>query len=80
MDALAKVATLEGVVGVYPHTVFCDAETCAVADGLRALYRDTDHLSPFGAARVSALVASAIDRSGWALAKSALTVPATRGE
>ena len=70
MLALAKIGALEGVVVVYPHTVFCDAETCAVADGLRALYTDDDHLSPFGAARVGALVRSAIDRIGWNLAES----------
>jgi hypothetical protein len=63
MATLAKISTLRDVVVVYPHTVLCNEETCAVADGLRALYADDDHLSPFGAARVSALVKSAIDRS-----------------
>jgi peptidoglycan/LPS O-acetylase OafA/YrhL len=80
MAALAKIGSLEGVIVVYPHTIFCDTETCAVADGLRAFYRDHDHLSPFGAARVSALISSAIDRSGWRLPESALPLPAVRGE
>jgi hypothetical protein len=70
MAALAKVGRLEGVVVVYPHTVLCDSETCAVADGVRALYSDDDHLSPFGAARVSALIRAAIDGAGWDVAAS----------
>src|SRR5262249_28975070 len=68
MAALAAVAALDGVAVVYPHTVLCDQETCAVADGLRALYTDSSHPSPFAAARVSALVAQAVERSGWTLA------------
>jgi peptidoglycan/LPS O-acetylase OafA/YrhL len=70
MAALGKVGTLRDVVVVYPHTVLCNEATCAVADGSRALYVDDDHLSPFGAARVSALVKSAIDRSRTEITKS----------
>lgn len=61
MQALTKVGAMDGVVVVYPHRVLCDETTCAVVEGRRALYVDDDHLSPFGAMRVSAEVVSAID-------------------
>ena len=61
LSALAKIQASGNVSVVYPHTVLCNAETCAVADGIRSLYMDDDHLSPFGSARVSWLVRSAID-------------------
>jgi SGNH domain-containing protein len=65
MKGLARIGALDGVTVAYPHTALCDLETCQVADGLRALYFDDDHLSPFGAARVSALVRGVIDGAGW---------------
>jgi peptidoglycan/LPS O-acetylase OafA/YrhL len=58
LSALAKLHGLDGVSVVYPHVALCDEQTCAVADGIRSLYIDDDHLSPFGAVRVAALTGS----------------------
>jgi peptidoglycan/LPS O-acetylase OafA/YrhL len=80
MEALARIGAIEGVAVVYPHAVLCDAETCAVADGLRALYADDDHLSPFGAARVSALIGSVIGRMGTGDMTSEAALPAKPGD
>ena len=60
LKALARMQALENVTVVYPHTVLCNADTCAVAEGNRSLYMDDDHLSPLGSARVVALIRSVI--------------------
>jgi peptidoglycan/LPS O-acetylase OafA/YrhL len=70
LEALSAVRSPGSVEVVYPHTVLCDDESCAVADGVRALYADDDHLSPFGAELVSSLIGSAIARIGWEIAGS----------
>ena len=62
LSALAKIDARKDVIVVYPHSALCDNKTCAVADGIRPLYRDDDHLSSLGAARISALIDSAISR------------------
>ncbi|HEX6000916.1 MAG TPA: acyltransferase family protein [Hyphomicrobiaceae bacterium] len=58
LSALSKLQPRPGVLVVYPHTTFCDASSCIVTDGVRPLYEDNNHLSPFGAARVSAQIAA----------------------
>jgi peptidoglycan/LPS O-acetylase OafA/YrhL len=63
LAALADVAAAGGALVLYPHTVLCDAATCAVADGLRPLYSDDDHLSPFGAERVARALAPRLLKS-----------------
>ncbi|MGE3702406.1 MAG: SGNH hydrolase domain-containing protein [Hyphomicrobiaceae bacterium] len=52
--ALGRLESL-GKVVIYPHRALCDAAACTVADGIRPLYIDDDHLSPFGSARVMPL-------------------------
>jgi peptidoglycan/LPS O-acetylase OafA/YrhL len=64
LGALAKVEALDGVSVVYPHKALCDERTCSVSDGVHSLYKDDDHLSPFGAARVVALIQAALDAGG----------------
>jgi hypothetical protein len=75
MDALSGIGALDEVIVVYPHAVLCDTETCAVTDGPRPLYADDDHLSPLGAARVSALIRSVIGHRGMGFAKSDAAMP-----
>jgi peptidoglycan/LPS O-acetylase OafA/YrhL len=75
MDALTGIGALDEVIVVYPHAVLCDTETCAVTDGPRPLYADDDHLSPLGAARVSALIRSVIGHRGMGFAKSDAAMP-----
>jgi hypothetical protein len=70
LSALERVRGMENVLVVYPHAVLCDRVTCAVADGVRSLYDDDDHLGPFGAARVSDQIASAISLASMDLAKA----------
>ena len=62
LRALAKIEARGIATVVYPHRTLCDSEACLVTDGLLSLYMDDDHLSPFGSARVAALVKSAIGR------------------
>jgi len=59
LNALRRIQTLKGVTVVYPHTVLCNSDTCGVVDGNRSLYMDDDHLSPFGSARIVAMIYSA---------------------
>jgi hypothetical protein len=70
LSALERVQAMESVLVVYPHSVLCNDATCAVAEGIQSLYEDDDHLSPFGAARVSAAIATALGLAGVGLAKS----------
>jgi peptidoglycan/LPS O-acetylase OafA/YrhL len=70
LRALGQIQTIENVTVVYPHTALCNADTCAVADGIRSLYMDDDHLSPFGSARVVAMIHSVADPKDTALTKS----------
>jgi hypothetical protein len=67
LNALSQIQTLRNSTVIYPHTVLCDAETCAVVDGRRSLYMDDDHLSPFGSARIAAMVRSVSNLKGAAL-------------
>lgn len=62
MQALTRIEALGKATVVYPHRALCDAATCAVAEAIRPLYSDDDHLSPFGAAKVMPLFARAIAR------------------
>jgi hypothetical protein len=71
LKALSQIQTIENVTVVYPHTVLCNADTCAVADGIRSLYIDDDHLSPFGAARIVAMIHSAAGLKDMVLSKHA---------
>jgi SGNH domain-containing protein len=80
LSALAKISARGEALVLYPHTVLCNNETCAVADGIKSLYMDDDHLSPFGSARVSALVRSVIGRTEKGLAKSGAITVAAPGE
>lgn len=68
--ALARIQAFDNVSVVYPDTVLCNADTCAVAVGSRSLYMDYQHLSPFGSARVTALVGSVTDPKDTALIES----------
>jgi peptidoglycan/LPS O-acetylase OafA/YrhL len=56
LEAFARMRSAAPFAIVYPHTVLCDQEVCAVADGVRPLYVDDDHLSPFGIPRVMPLI------------------------
>ncbi len=60
LEALEKIARVPGVTVVYPHAALCDAERCAVAEGLRALYVDDDHLSLLGTRRIVPAIADAV--------------------
>ena len=60
---LADVAAAGGALVLYPHTVLCDGATCAVADGVRPLDSDDDHLSAFGAQRVARALAPRLLKS-----------------
>jgi peptidoglycan/LPS O-acetylase OafA/YrhL len=80
LGALARIRTLQGVLVVYPHTALCDDTHCAVAEGMRALYADDDHVSAFGAERVIALIKPAIARIGGEIAKSNAALFATPDE
>jgi hypothetical protein len=64
LAAMHKARATGNVAVVYPHEALCDEATCAVVDGIQSLYEDDDHLSPFGSARVSALIGSALGMSG----------------
>ena len=63
LAALADVAAAGRALVLYPHTVLCDGATCAVADGVRPLYSDDDHLSAFGAERVARALAPRLLKS-----------------
>jgi peptidoglycan/LPS O-acetylase OafA/YrhL len=63
LAALGDVAAAGRALVLYPHTVLCDGATCAVADGVRPLYSDDDHLSAFGAERVARALAPRLLRS-----------------
>jgi peptidoglycan/LPS O-acetylase OafA/YrhL len=63
LAALADVAAAGHALVLYPHTVLCDGATCAVADGVRPLYSDDDHLSAFGAERVARALAPRLLKS-----------------
>ena len=76
LRALTKIATRSDASVVYPHAVLCDNETCAVADGIRSLYLDDDHLSPFGSSRVNSLIRAEVDRIHWARSGSGAMVVA----
>ena len=58
------------------RTRSCAIAICAVADGIRSLYLDDDHLSPFGSARVSALIKSVIADAQRSQARPAATITA----
>jgi hypothetical protein len=63
LAALADVAAAGRALVLYPHAVLCDGVTCAVADGVRPLYSDDDHLSAFGAERVARALAPRLLKS-----------------
>jgi peptidoglycan/LPS O-acetylase OafA/YrhL len=48
-SVFAALQARYGVTIVYPHLVLCGTATCAVARGGQPLYRDSHHLSIFGA-------------------------------
>jgi hypothetical protein len=70
LSALARLHTLQGVSVIYPHMELCDERICAVADGIRSLYSDNNHLSPFGAMRVATVAGSMLGSTGTALARA----------
>ena len=57
LAALGEIEAAGQATVLYPHTALCEGKTCAVADGVRPLYSDDDHLSPFGAERVARALA-----------------------
>ena len=63
LAALADVAAAGRALVLYPHAVLCDRVTCAVADGVRPLYSDDDHLSAFGAECVARALAPRLLKS-----------------
>jgi SGNH domain (fused to AT3 domains) len=80
LAALADVAAAGGALVLYPHTVLCDGATCAVADGVRPLDSDDDHLSAFGAERVARTLAPRLLKSlgSCRRLRFAVTAPAQR--
>ena len=52
------------VTAVYPHKVLCGKGLCDIVDGTRTLYIDTDHLSVYGAHKISTLFDSAMRAIG----------------
>lgn len=60
LPMLARAQATAGVTVLYPHTLLCDAQHCAIeADG-RALYSDNNHISTFGAKHIAALFEPAL--------------------
>jgi peptidoglycan/LPS O-acetylase OafA/YrhL len=55
----AKLQARYGVTVLYPHLALCGAATCAVARDGQPLYRDSHHLSLFGARLLVPLLAQA---------------------
>lgn len=61
--ALAPLSSSDRVTLISPSSLFCDVEIvgrCVLAREGRALYRDDDHLSRYGAQQLAAVVARAI--------------------
>jgi hypothetical protein len=52
-DVLKRAAAEHGARIVYPHELLCSAGTCAVMNPPRLLYFDDDHLTVFGAMKLS---------------------------
>jgi peptidoglycan/LPS O-acetylase OafA/YrhL len=52
LDGLGRLEALGVATVIYPHRLLCGARTCAIVEGDRPLYRDDDHLSALGSARV----------------------------
>jgi hypothetical protein len=52
LDGLGRLEALGVATVIYPHRMLCGAQTCAIVEGDRPLYRDDDHLSALGATRV----------------------------
>tara|TARA_R110002096_G_scaffold349304_1_gene542405 strand:+ start:1684 stop:3621 length:1938 start_codon:yes stop_codon:yes gene_type:complete len=58
--ALTTVESMQGVQVIYPHRLLCGSLTCAVSDGMHALYTDDDHLSAQGTGLVAPPIIRAI--------------------
>ncbi|WP_135621995.1 acyltransferase family protein [Solemya pervernicosa gill symbiont] len=59
--AMKEFESKSGVSVVYPHELLCDQSQCDVADGLKALYTDDDHLSDFGVTRIMPILISELE-------------------
>ena len=46
---------------IYPHRIFCRAESCAISDAQRPFYFDDNHLSLYGARRLVPALTLAMD-------------------
>jgi hypothetical protein len=63
LDLLSKYQKSFGVEVIYPHEILCQNERCLVEIKDHSLYRDDDHISIYGALRLSPLFDAVFTRA-----------------
>jgi len=60
LDAFRPLSQEYGLTIVFPHRVLCASGTCEIEKAGRALYRDSSHLTVFGAEQLTAQMKSVL--------------------
>ncbi|MCV0428775.1 MAG: acyltransferase [Roseibium sp.] len=63
LDLLERIADGTGAVVLYPHETLCQSSMCQVYDDEGMIYWDDDHLSVYGAQKISPLFEPFIQRT-----------------